>query len=69
MPAIAFGLGAATSAALAGLEDSTIQTLGRWQSAAFLQYNYKDAEGAASLVHSHVGCNGARTHLLRGSNA
>ena len=33
-----FRIGAATSAALAGIEDSTIQTLGRWHSAAFLQY-------------------------------
>lgn len=33
-----FRIGAATSAAVAGLEDSTIQTLGRWHSAAFLQY-------------------------------
>ena len=33
-----FRAGAATTAALAGVEDSTIQTLGRWQSAAFLQY-------------------------------
>ena len=33
-----FRIGAATSAALAGVEDSTIQALGRWQSAAFLQY-------------------------------
>ena len=33
-----FRIGAATSAALAGVEDSTIQLLGRWQSAAFLHY-------------------------------
>ena len=33
-----FRIGAATSAALAGVEDSTIQALGRWHSAAFLQY-------------------------------
>ena len=30
--------GAATAAAQVGVEDFTIQTLGRWQSAAFLQY-------------------------------
>ena len=30
-----FRIGAATSAALVGVEDSMIQTLGRWQSAAF----------------------------------
>lgn len=33
-----FRIGAATSPALAGAEDSTIQLLGRWQSAAFLRY-------------------------------
>ena len=33
-----FLIGAATSAAMAGVEDSTIQLLGRWQSAAFLRY-------------------------------
>ena len=33
-----FHIGAATSAALAGVEDSLIQILGRWQSAAFLRY-------------------------------
>ena len=33
-----FRIGAATTAALAGVEDSTIQVLGRWQSSAFLQY-------------------------------
>ena len=33
-----FRIGAATSAALAGIEDSTIQLLGRWQSNAYLRY-------------------------------
>ena len=33
-----FRIGAATTAALAGVEDSTTQALGRWHSAAFLQY-------------------------------
>lgn len=33
-----FRIGAATAAAQAGLEDSTIMTLGRWSSAAFLRY-------------------------------
>ena len=33
-----FQIGAATAAARAGLEDSTIRVLGRWNSAAFLSY-------------------------------
>ena len=33
-----FRIGAATAAAKAGLEDSTIRTLGRWNSSAFLTY-------------------------------
>ena len=33
-----FRIGAATAASQAGLSDSTIQTLGRWSSAAFLTY-------------------------------
>ena len=33
-----FRIGAATSADMAGVEDSTIQILGRWSSAAFLRY-------------------------------
>ena len=33
-----FRNGAATTAALAGVEDHTIQTLGRWQSSAYLLY-------------------------------
>ena len=33
-----FRIGAATTATLAGVEDSTIQLLGQWQSAAFLRY-------------------------------
>lgn len=44
-----FRIGAATSAALAGVEDSTIQALGRWQSAAFLQYIRMPRERLASI--------------------
>ena len=33
-----FRIGAETAAALAGLEDSTIQLLGRWRSTAFIRY-------------------------------
>ena len=44
-----FRIGAATTAALAGVEDSTIQLLGRWQSAAFLRYIRTPPERLASL--------------------
>lgn len=44
-----FRIGAATTAALAGVEDSTIQTLGRWHSAAFLQYIRTPKEHLAAL--------------------
>ena len=44
-----FRIGAATTAALAGVEDSTIQILGRWQSSAFLQYVRMPREQLAHL--------------------
>ena len=44
-----FRIGAATSAALAGVEDSTIQALGRWHSAAFLRYIRMPREQLAAL--------------------
>ena len=44
-----FRIGAATTAAMAGVEDSTIQTLGRWHSSAFLQYIRTPKERLASL--------------------
>ena len=44
-----FRIGAATSAALAGMEDSSIQLMGRWQSAAFLRYVRTPPEQLARL--------------------
>ncbi len=35
-----FRIGAATTAAAKGIEDAIIQTLGRWQSTAYLRYMY-----------------------------
>ena len=45
-----FRIGAATTAALAGIEDSTIQSLGRWHSSAFLQYIRLPREQLASIL-------------------
>ena len=44
-----FRIGAATTAASAGIEDSTIQTLGRWQSSSYLLYIRLDPRHMASL--------------------
>ena len=44
-----FRIRAATTAAMAGVEDATIQTLGRWQSAAYLQYVRMPSEQLARL--------------------
>ena len=49
-----FRIGATTKAALVGMEGSMIETLGRWHSAAFLQYIWTPkarlANASASLV-------------------
>ena len=44
-----FRIGAATTASSLGIEDSMIQTLGRWHSAAFLQYIRTPKEQLAAL--------------------
>ena len=44
-----FRIGAATTAAMKGVEDSTIQALGRWHSATFLLYVRSPKERLASL--------------------
>eukprot|EP00731_Ephydatia_muelleri_P001141 Em0001g1141a len=44
-----FRIGAATIAAQVGMEDSIIQTLGRWHSAAFLQYIHTPHDRLAAL--------------------
>ena len=47
-----FRIGAATAAAQAGLEDSTIKALGRWNSSAFLLYIRTPRERLASFTQT-----------------
>ena len=47
-----FRIGAATTASLAGIQDSTIQALGRWSSTAFLQYIRMPKDRLASISGS-----------------
>ena len=44
-----FRTGAATTVVSLGIEDSMIQTLGRWHSAAFLQYIHMPKEQLAAI--------------------
>ena len=57
-----FRIGTATSAALAGIEDSTIQTLGRWQSSAFLQYIRMPKRAASSHLEKAGPGSGCSIH-------
>lgn len=45
-----FRIGAATTAAAVGIEDSTIQTLGRWTSSAFTPYIRLPQQHLANLA-------------------
>ena len=47
-----FKIGAASMAAACGIEDSTIQTLGQWESAAYLRYMRIPREKLASISKS-----------------
>ena len=51
-----FQIGAATTAASAGIKDSTIQTLGRWQSSSYLLYIRLDHRHMASLSSTLAKC-------------
>ena len=47
---------AATTATVAGLEDSAIQTLGRWESSAFKRYIRLDPRYLASMSSTLAQC-------------
>ena len=52
-----FRIGVATTAAMAGLEDSTIQTLGQWRSDSYQLYIRMAPHQLASLSSSPSSCN------------
>lgn len=51
-----FRIGAATTAASAGLEDSTIQTLGRWKSSSYLLYIRLEPRHLAAVSSALARC-------------
>lgn len=51
-----FRIGAATTAASVGIEDSTIQTLGRWRSSAYLLYIRLNPSHLATLSSTMAKC-------------
>ena len=51
-----FRIGAATTAASVGIEDSTIQTLGRWKSSAYLLYIKLNPSHLATLSSTMAKC-------------
>ena len=51
-----FRIGTATTAAVAGIEDSTIQTLGRWKSSSYLLYIRLNPSHMASLSLTLAQC-------------
>ena len=63
-----FRIGAATAAALAGVEDSMIQTLGRWQSSAFLQYIRTPKERLAAISRTLAASSSAQVPGQTGSS-
>uniref|UniRef100_A0A1X7VW89 Tyr recombinase domain-containing protein n=1 Tax=Amphimedon queenslandica TaxID=400682 RepID=A0A1X7VW89_AMPQE len=52
-----FRIGAATTAAAVGVEDSTIQALGQWKSSAFKFYIRPSTDHLAGVSRSLAQCN------------
>ena len=51
-----FRIGAATTAALAGLPDSAIQTLGHWKSSAYLLYIQMEPQKLVTVLSAMSHC-------------